>query len=250
MHAISIIWTEVVTRPLTNGLMFLSAISGHQFWLAIILFTVIARLALYPLTVKQLRSMKSMQAMQPRMKAVQEKYKNDRQRQQKEMMALYKEHGVSPLGCLGPMFLQMPIFFGLFTALRTALADTPEGLVTLSQRLYGWLPLVDKSVPIHENFLWLNLGHPDPTPILPVLVGATMYVSQKMSQTNIPGSDPKQQSMNNMMAWMLPLMFGLWTFAFPSGVAIYYILFNLVQIVQQYQVTGWGGLARQPAPIP
>ena len=243
------LWGLFVTGPITNGLVFFSAILGGNFGLAIILFTLVTRVILYPLTVKQLRSTRAMQQLQPRIKELQERHKNDRARLQREQMRLFKEAGVNPLGCLGPIMIQMPIWIGLFYAIRSSVADTPEGLVSLSNKLYSWLPLVDEVIPLNSSFLWMDLGRPDPSPlIMPLLVGASMWVVQKMS--TIPSADPRQQSTTNMMTWMFPIMFGFWTLTFPSGLAVYWVTSNVVSIVLQYRVTGWGGLKKQPAPAP
>jgi YidC/Oxa1 family membrane protein insertase len=248
VDAIGIIWNEGIARPLTNFLILLYTGLGGQFWLAIIAFTILTRVVLYPLTLKQLKQSRGMMAIGPKAKALQEKYKNDKQRQSRELMKLYRESGVNPLGCLGPMIIQLPIFIALFNAIRNALADTPEGLVGLSQQLYSWLPAVNEAIPLNSHFLWLDLGAPDPTPVLPVLVGGTMWVTQRMMQ--VPTLDPRQQAQTNMMNWMFPLLFGLWTFTFPSGVAIYWVVSNGVSIALQYRVMGWGGLVKQPAPAP
>ena len=236
-----------------NGLVFLYTILASNFGLAIIVFTLLTRVALYPLTVKQLKSTKAMQQLQPRLKALQERLKNDRTRLQREQMLLFKEAGVSPLGCLGPIFLQMPIFIGMFYAIRDTLADTPEQLVNLSSALYAWLPGGDAAIPLNSNFIGMDLGQ---TPqeqggvlmvIMPVLVGATMWVVQKMTTT--PSTDPSQQMTTQMMNYMFPLMFGFFTLNFPNGLALYWIVTNVLSIALQYRVVGWGGLKRQPAPV-
>ena len=238
---------------MANGLVFFYAILGSNFGLAIIFFTLVTRVMLYPLTIKQLRSTRAMMAMQPRMKAIQEQHKGDKPRQQREIMRLYKEAGVNPLGCLGPMIIQLPIWIGLYSALRSVLADTPEGLVSLSGQLYSWLPFVNESIPINNQFLWMDLGHPDANAatmmIMPFLVGASMFVVQKMS--SVPSADPKQQQQAKLMNWMFPLIFGFWTLSFPSGLALYWVVSNLVSIGLQYRATGWGGLfAKTPVPVP
>jgi YidC/Oxa1 family membrane protein insertase len=236
-----------------NLLLFLYAGLGNNFFLAVLVFTILMRLVMLPLTLRQLRSTKKLQILTPKLQEIQKKYGKDRQRQAQETMKAYKEAGVSPLGCLGPMFIQFPIWIGLYQAIIQALPIEPERLVTLSQNLYSNMPLVHRAIPVEGGFLWLNLGFPDSTPILPVLVAGSMWVLQKMSA--IQSVDERQQSMNNMMQWMLPLMFGVFTFTFPSGLAIYWVISNLISIVMQYYTTGWGGLAtlwakKAPAPAP
>ncbi len=253
MEVLSAIWTEVVTRPMTNGLVFFYAILGSNFGIAIIAFTIVTRILMYPLTMRQLQSTKKMQAIQPRIKELQAKYKDDKARLSKEQMALFKEAGVNPVGCLGPMIIQMPIWIGLYSAIQAALGSNPEQLVDLSHKLYSWLPFVNEAVPLKSHFLGMNLGQPGTGlayVLLPALVGASMYVVQKMS--TLPSDDPRQASMNQMMAWMFPLLFAFWTLTFPAGLAIYWIISNVISIALQYRVTGWGGLTfkRAPARVP
>jgi len=167
-------------------------------------------------------------------------------------MKLYKEAGVNPIGCLWPMLVQFPIWIALYQSIMQALAATPENLISLSQHLYSW-SIVQQSVPLEDKFLWLNLGQPDGMLILTLLVGVTMWVQQKMVTT--PAADPRQQSMNNMTLMMMPLMFMLFALQFPSGLALYWVVSNIIGIVIQYFVSGgWGYLLGPPktkvAPVP
>jgi len=223
-----------------NTLLLLYGLSFKNFGVAIVLFTILIRGLLMPLTIKQSRQMKGMSALQPKIKVIQEKYVGNKQRQSQETMKLYKDNGVSPIGCLGPMFIQMPIWIGLYQAILQTVPTTPESLVSLGAHLYGWLPIVNQVIPLDSSFLWLNLANPDPLPILPVLVGASMFVMQKM--TAMPASDPRQASTNRMMLWMMPLMFGFFSMQFPSGLAVYWVVSNIVGIVIQGFITGWDPL--------
>ncbi|MBI2165410.1 MAG: membrane protein insertase YidC [Chloroflexi bacterium] len=235
-----------------NSLVLLYTVLFHNFGLVIIVFTVLVRLLTFPLTVKQVRQTQGLSALQPKMQELQKKHGKDRQRLSQETMKLYKEQGISPLGCLGPMVVQIPIWIGLYQAVLQALPSTPEALVGLSQRLYPWLGVVHQSLPLKSSFLWLDLGRPDSTPVLPLLVGVSMWVQQKM--TTLPTADPKQASQNQIMLWMLPLMFTFFTFTFPSGLALYWGVSNLVGIGIQYFISGWGGLLPRRkaagAPVP
>ena len=228
-----------------NSLVLLYWLFFSSFGLSILVFTVIVRAAMIPLTIKQSRQMKAMSGLQPAMKEIQEKYKNDRPRASQETMKLYRERGVNPIGCLGPMVIQMPIFLGLFWALRGTLPSTPERLADLSQHLYPWLPPVHQAVPLDSSFLGLDLAayaSENPIPfLLPVLVGGSMWLMQKMTTT--PATSPQQESTQRMMLWMLPLMFGFFTLSFESGLALYWIVSNLIGIVIQGFVAGWGPLA-------
>jgi len=199
------IWNTIVLEPILNSLVALCSMLANNFGLAIIVLTIVVRLVLMPLTMRQTQSTKAMQSLQPKMQEVQKKYARNQQKLQQEMMKLYKEAGINPLGCIWPMLIQMPI--------------------------------------------WLRLSKPDPNMILAILVGGTMWVQQKM--VTPPPTDPRQQSMTSMTTLMMPLMFGMLTLSFPSGLALYWAVSNIIGIVIQYFVGGgWGYLtAPKPAPV-
>ncbi|MBA12776.1 MAG: membrane protein insertase YidC [SAR202 cluster bacterium] len=240
MEIFSQIWNSIIIEPMINSLVLLYGISYKNFGLAIVLFTILIRGLLMPLTVKQSKQMKGMSALSPKIKAIQLKYEGNKQKQSQETMKLYKDNGVSPLGCLGPMFIQMPIWIGLYQAILQTVPTTPENLVSLGSHLYGWLPMVNEVIPLDSSFLWLNLADPDPLPILPILVGASMFIMQKM--TAMPAVDEKQASTNRMMLWMMPLMFGFFSMQFPSGLALYWVVSNIVGVFIQGFITGWDPL--------
>ena len=229
-----------------NSLVLLYYIFFSSFGLAIIVFTVIVRAALIPLSVKQSRQMKAMSGLQPKIKEIQEKYKGDRQRVTQETTKVWREQGVNPIGCLGPFVIQMPIFFGLFWALRGTLPSTPERLADLSGHLYSWLPQVNGAVPLKGTFLGMDLAavsSANQVPynvLLPLLVGGSMFVLQKLSST--PSVSPQQAQTNRMMLWLMPIMFGFFTLNFESGLALYWIMSNIVGIVIQGFITGWDPL--------
>ena len=236
-------WSTIIIQPMVNSLLLLYWVFFSNFGLAIIAFTMLVRLVMVPLTIKQSRQIKAMNGLQPLMKQLQEKYKNDRQRVSQETMKLYKEHGVNPLGCLGPMFIQFPIWIGLFQAIRQTVPNNPENLVELSGNLYSWLPQVHSIIPINSSFLWMDLALPDPSPfVMPILVGGSMFVMQKM--TTMPSADERQASTNRMMLWMMPLMFGFFTLNFSSGLAVYWVVSNIIGVAIQGFITGWDPLKR------
>ena len=245
MEIFGLLWTEIIMRPMINSLALLYQLLFQNFGISIIVFTIVIRVLMIPLTIRQYHQMKKMQLIQPRMKALQEKYKDKsreaKQKMSKETMALYKEIGVNPIGCLGPMFIQMPIWIGLYRAIIRTIPGTPEGLANLSTLLYGWNPGVS-SVPLDSMFFGINLADfvsAAPLPLnffMPILVGVSMWVMQKM--TTVPSTDPRQRQTNQMMLWMMPIMFGVFTFQFPSGLAIYILFSNIVGIVIQYFISG------------
>lgn len=227
-----------------NSLIVLYSVFFSNVGVTVIVLTVVVRVLLLPLTLKQLRSSRAMQLLQPKIQELQKKYAKDQQKLQQETMRLYKEDGINPMGCLWPMLIQLPIWIALYQSIIRALAATPEDLLELSHHLYSWA-VVHQMVPLNEHFLWLNLAFPDPYLALPLLVGGTMWVQQKMVAN--PSADPKQQSMSNMMLWMMPMMFAFFTLQFPSGLAIYWVASNIISIVIQYFITGWGGLVPSAA---
>ena len=246
---------NILVNPMVNILVVLYTILFSNFGLSIISFTIIVRLATMPLTLKQTRQMKAMTGLQPRMREIQERYAKDAQRKSQEVMRLYREAGVNPLGCLGPMIIQLPIWIGLYQALLKSLGTNPDDLVGLSQRLYAWNPVADTIAPLNSNFLWLDLANPDPTPlVLPILVGVSTWAQQKM--TTMPSVDERQASTNKMMLWMMPLMLGFFALSFPSGLALYWTVSNLIGVATQYFITrdlsplipNFG--KAKPAPVP
>jgi len=163
-----LIWNEVIIRPMLNTLLVLYVLCFTQMGVAIIVFTALVRVVTIPLTVRQLRQMRAMTGMQPRVREIQQRYEGDRQRISQETMRLYRESGVNPIGCLGPLIVQMPILIGLFRVLILTLFNNPEDLVNLSDKLYPWITFVPihSAAPVNNTFLWLDLSQPDPSPIV------------------------------------------------------------------------------------
>jgi len=233
------IWNLIILQPMLNSIIVLCNALFNNFGLAIIVLTIIVNVCMYPLTLKQLRASKAMQAIQPKMAELKRKYPKDKDKMAKEQMRLYKESGVSPAGCLVPMLIQMPIWIALFQSIMRVLAVIPENLLGLSKYLYSW-PVVYTTLPLQNKFLWLNLATGDM--FLAILVGGTMWVQQKMVMT--PTADPKQQAQSSMMLWMMPMMFAFLTLSFPSGLALFWVTSNVIRIGIQYFATGWGGLVK------
>ncbi len=246
--------------PMTNVLVAIARLFGGNFGIAIILFTIVMRLATWPLTASQYKASKAMQAIQPKLQALQKQYKGkDAKKLQSETMALYKEHGVNPLGCILPMLVQMPIWIALYQVVNLTLGETPESFVSLSQNLYP-IPFVHTAVPLEQHFLLWNLGKNDTLYILPIFVGLTMYVQQKMitptpPQTQQVSAQQQQaQQTQQMMTWMLPLMFAYFTVTVPAGLGLYWAVSNLAGILTQYFYLGrkvdWAGMLRFGPPAP
>ena len=244
MEAISFLWTELIIRPMLNGLVVLYTMLFSQMGLAIISLTALIRLLTLPMTLKQLTQMRAMSSLQPKIKEIQDRYSRDKTRVSQETMRLYKEAGVSPFGCLGPMIIQMPVLIGLFRVLIQTVFSRPDDLVGLSEKLYTWIPIapIYEAAPLDSTFLWLDLAQSDPTNIImPVIVFASTWVQQKMTMQ--PSTDPRQSGNQAMMLWLMPLMIAFFSFTLPSGLALYWITSNLIGIAIQYFVTGgWGPL--------
>ena len=245
----------IFLQPILNFLLVLTHVLFGNFGLGVIALTIIVRGILLPLTWMQLRSSKktneTMSVIRPRLEQLKKKYAKNPQKLQQETMKLYKEAGISPMGCLAsPMLLstiiQLPIYMGVYRAVLQGLAATPQDFLGLSQNLYSW-SMANQGLPISGHFLWLNLAQGDGFFVLPILVGVTSWVSIKM--TIQPSTDPQQQSMNGMMQIMMPLMMAFLTMTMPSGLGIYFLVSQIITIIVQYFVYGWGGLfAKAPAP--
>jgi YidC/Oxa1 family membrane protein insertase len=192
--------------------------SGIGNWGASILaLTFLVRLSLYPIAARAFKSGKAMQEIQPLLKEVQEKYKDDKEAQTRETMALWQKHNVNPLGGCLPLFIQMPVFFALYSALM----HTPD--------LFG------------ASFLYLHdLSAPDPYGVLPFIMAIGMVVQQRL--TPMTGMDPAQAQMMRAM----PLVFALFMFGVPSGLSLYYALNTILSIAQQQYNTR----SYQPKPAP
>ncbi len=239
------IWDLVILQPMINILIVLSDYLFNNFGITIIALTIIIRASMYKLTVKQLHATKAMQALQPKLTELQKKYAKDKARLAQEQMKLYKESGVSPAGCMVPMLIQMPIWIALYQSIMMALAVAPEGLLNLSRYLYSW-DVVYSLLPLGRDFLGMSLAQPNF--LLALLVGGTMWLQQKMVMPS--AADPKQAAQSRMMLWMMPLMFTFLSMSFPSGLALYWVASNVISIVMQYFITGWGGLVTATAMRP
>jgi YidC/Oxa1 family membrane protein insertase len=223
---------------MVNSLLFLYNALGHNFAISIAVFTVLVRLVTLPFTLPAQRSARAQQELQPELEKIRKKYAKDREKQTQETMKLYREHGISPMmGCL-PMLLQLPIMFAFYQSIVKALANSPLQMVSLGQFASASLSHL---VPLGSRFLWLDLGYPDPTYVLPILVVATTWLQQRMATT--PSTDPQAASMSQSMQITMPLMFGFITMSLASGLAVYFVISNLVGIVTQYFVSGQSGLS-------
>lgn len=190
-----------------------------NYGIVIIIFAVLIKLLLYPLTHKSFENSMKMQKVQPYLTEIQKKYKSDPMKMQQEMSKVKKEHGVSTLGGCLPMLVQMPIFFALYPTLRYSIA-------LRGASFFGWLQ---------------DLSTPDPYYILPIIMGIFMFLQQRMMTSvqsqNADNLDEKQQAMmqsQKMMAYILPVMMFFFFRNLPSGLVLYWTVFNILSIIQQH----------------
>jgi YidC/Oxa1 family membrane protein insertase len=240
------LWDTIIIQPFTNVLLLIYSLLGHNFAIAIIVFTILIRLITYPLTIQQQKSAKAMQVLQPQLQALQKKYAKDKEALNKETMKLYQEAGINPLGGCLPLLLQFPIFIGLYQVIMLVMAVNPLQMLNLSSKLYPFLPGLVALLPLNNRFLWLDLGQPDLFYILPILNVVTTYWQQKVMTP--PSADPQSAAMNNQMALMMPLMIGYFVMISPSGLGLYWLISNLIGIAQYWTVGKPQAAAATPTP--
>ena len=244
----SALWNSLVVMPIVEALVFLNKVlSGmsvpYSYGFAIILLTIIIKLLTLPLTLKQFQSMKATQELQPRLKEIQKKYKNDKEKLTQAQMELYKEAGVNPLGGCLPMLVQFPILIGFYSAIYKA-----ASLGHLTNARFFWIP--DLAFPPRGvGFSWvlpnsdkfIGWGPAIGYLVLPILLVVSQYVMQKM--TVMPGSDQDSgQQMMSQMNLFMPILFGFFALQVPTGLDLYWVTSNILGIIQQYFTTGWGAL--------
>jgi YidC/Oxa1 family membrane protein insertase len=216
-------------------------IPGQTVVLSIILFTILIRLLTHPLTRQQQRSVEAMKELQPELEKLKKKYANDREKLNQAQMELYRQAGVNPLGGCLPLLIQLPIIIGLYSAITTTLGGSPLQLLNLHSRIL--IPSLASEIPLENQFLWLNLAQPDPTPVLAILVVVTGFFQQKLL---MPPSDGQAAGMNQTMLYLMPLLYGWIAFSLASGLSIYFITSSVIGIAQ-YSAMGkanWGSLLR------
>lgn len=237
------VWNTFVFNPMVNVLLFIYVILGN-YGVAIILFTLLVRLATLPFYGQQQKAMKKQQALMAskEWQGMQKKYAKDKEKLSQEQMKFYREAGVNPMGGCLPALIPWPIMIGLYQSITMVMGAQPEQLMELSKHLYTFIPALAAAVPVNSSFLGLNLaGTPNGIGyVVPALVLASTWVQQKMM--TMPSTDPSQAQMNQSMQLMMPLFIGYISLSFPIGLSLYWIVFNIVGIVQQYFTSGWGNL--------
>jgi len=223
-------WFDFLARPALYFLRFIHDFTGN-YGVAIIIITILQKIAFYPLTQKSQKSMQAMQAMQPKIQAIKERYKNNPQKVNQETMELYKRHGVNPMGGCLPMVIQIPIFIALYNALASSveLWRAPFTLWIDDLSVADTLFVVPFAIPyVGEAFAVRGL---------PVIMGISMFIQQKMSPM---GGDPRQAQ---MMLYLMPVMFTFIFWGMPSGLVLYWLVNNVLQIGHQYRMNRGLGLS-------
>ena len=243
------IWNLVIIQPFTNVLLFIYTLVGHNFGIAIILFTCLIRLITHPLMVQQIKGAKAMQDLQKdkRYIEMQKKYKDDKEKLAQEQMKLYQELHISPFASCLPTLIQFPIIIGLYQSVVLALSSTPIELVNLTRHVYPWLLKVADLIPLNSHFLWMDLGFPERLnlpflsfgiPILAIVVVISTYMQSKMMTPQGSGNPGDQSAMiGNMMNVYMPFLMGYLAWTLASGLSLYFVVSNLIGI-GQYAMLG------------
>ncbi len=252
---------DIILNPFVTILTWLYALLNQDIVLAIVVLTVIIRFLTYPLLAKQQESSRKMQQIQPQLKKLQEKYKNDKEKLSQAQMQLYKENKVNPVGGCFPLVIQFPILIGLYQAIFFALAATPFQLIDLSERLL--IPGLDSLIPLQR--MWSPIpgltqllpemdltlpptANPSYALILPLLVLVTTWGQSKLTMATTKGKSEQKdddddddsssgvggqaQAMTKSMTTIMPIMFGAFSLSFSVGLSIYFVTSNLIGIVQ------------------
>lgn len=240
---------EFIIVPFTNVLVYIYSILGHNFGLAIIVFTLLVRLVTYPFNASQMKSAKAMQELQsnPKWKQIQEKYKGKENREKlaQEQMKLYQELGINPFGACLPTVIQLPLIIAMYWAVTRALAATPLQLLDFARGLS--LPNAADLIPLNSHFLWMDLGQPERLyldflpvgiPVLAIIVMVTSYIQTKMMTPANPGDQGAQ--MSRAMNLYMPILMAYISYIYSAGLALYFVTTNVLSIAQYY-------ITRRPA---
>jgi len=235
------IWDTFIITPMINVLLTIYYYIG-SFGIAIILFTILIRLVTHPLMVKQIKSAQAMQGLtqDKRYKDMQAKYKGQKEKLAQAQMELYKEMGVSPFASCLPTIIQLPIIIGLYQSLTRAMASTPAEMLYLKQHIYPGFLNISTLIPLDNRFLWMDLAQPERLflpfiafgiPVMAIIVVITSYMQTKLT---MPPADPSNQSamMTNMMNIYMPLLMGYLAYTLSSGLALYFVVSNIIGILQ------------------
>ncbi len=254
-------WNAFVS-VFVSVLLFIYQLVGN-FGVAIILFTILIRLVTHPLTAQQMKGSQAMQELQQNKKwqEMQKKYAKDKEKLAQEQMKLYKELGISPFSSCLPTLIQFPIIIGLYQAVIRSLASTPIELLNLTHSALANVINVSSLIPLNSHFLWMNLGSPERLtlsflpfgiPVLAIIVMATTYLQSKLMTPPSTGKSGDQAAMmGKMMNLYMPFLMGYLALTLASGLALYFLISNVVGILQ-YSLLGkvnWRNVLPSRKPI-
>jgi len=211
-------WFTFLAKPLLLGMNWVFQYT-HNYGIAIILLTIVIKVIFWPLTQKSFESMQTMKKIQPKITQIREKYKNDKEKLNQELMAVYRTYKVNPLGGCLPMLLQIPVFFALYRMLNAAIDLRHEPFML-------WINDLTAPDRLH---IGIPIPYLDGVPVLTILMGISMFVQQKMTPAT---GDPRQDKLMLLM----PVVFTVFFVNFPSGLVLYWLVNNILSIVQQYWI--------------
>jgi YidC/Oxa1 family membrane protein insertase len=224
-----------------NVLLWIYDVVGHNFGLAIILFTILIRIVTWPLNAQQMKGAAAMQELQndKEWQAIQKKYAKDREKLAQEQMRVYRERKISPFSSCLPTLIQFPIIIALYQSITRSLGSTPLDLLKLSRSIIFPFLNVPDLIPLNSKFLWMDLGRPESIaifgfafPTLALIVAITTYIQAKLTMPASASPNDQSAAMGKMMSLYMPLLLGYFALNFASGLSIYFITSNLLGIAQ------------------
>ncbi|MDP2776549.1 MAG: YidC/Oxa1 family membrane protein insertase, partial [Anaerolineales bacterium] len=235
-------WDTIIIQPMTNLLLLIYDFLGHgphMFGLAIILFTILIKVITWPLNASQVKGAQAMQELQndKEWQAIQKKYAKDKEKIAQEQMRIYKERGINPFASCLPTLVQFPIIIGLYQSITRALSATPLDMLKLARTIYPFQN-VEGIIPLNSTFLWMDLGRPESIqvlgfalPTLAIIVALTTYIQSKLTMPASTNPNDQGAQMTKMMSIYMPLMLGWFALNFASGIAVYFIISNVLGVV-------------------
>ncbi len=247
------VWQQLLYHPILNLLVFFYQILFHNLGLAILAMTIVLRAALVPLTLPTLKAAQKQKELAPELERLKNKHKDSKEKLAKAQMELYRQHGVNPAaGCL-PQILQLVILIALYQAFIQILNSDGQAILKLNEILYFDFLKLDPGRVINTHFGPWTLSSPDRFFVLPILAGLSQLLLSKMMRPAVveevkeakktrDKSDDLMYTMQEQMLYLMPLMTIFIGWRLPSGLVLYWLATTVFSVVQQYFVSGWGGL--------
>lgn len=245
------IWNTILVNPILNILVVLYNLFGGSLGWAIVVLTILIRGLLLPVVLPSLKNMQKQRDLQPELQKLQQKYKHDKQKLAEEQMKLFQKHGLNPAsGCITQISM-IVVLIALYRVIR--LFAINFDLAAINDAIYFASQKFSEGFSVNTGFFYLDLSQPDKLYVLPILSGLTQLIASKMMQPFVEEgekaakktpdkSDDLAYNMQEQMLYLMPLMTAIIAFSLPSGVALYILTTTIFSIVQQYFVSGWGGM--------